>query len=101
MRAAKIFGLACLVAWGAPLNAEGGGSCPHCNRAYGNSDGSRSADYARSAYSSGLVRSSGLPRYYVVRDSLADRTLYSGRTVDEMAREAARDEFERLERRSA
>jgi hypothetical protein len=27
--------------------------------------------------------------------------LYSGRTVDEMAREAARDEFERLERRSA
>ena len=55
----------------------------------------------RSAYSNGLVRSSGLPRYYVVRDSLADRTLYSGRTVDEMAREAARDEFERLERRSA
>lgn len=44
-----------------------------------------------------LVRTIDVPRYYVYRDSsVLDRSLYD-RTVEDYARMAARDEFERLE----
>lgn len=98
MPAGKLYGLAglvCLLLVG--RDADAGGPC-HCRVCYHGFDGgNRAAPYERGLYNDGRARASGdLTRYYVVRDT-SSRSLSAGRTVDEIARDAARAEFERLD----
>jgi hypothetical protein len=95
MHFARLLGLSCVLGFAACSPVEAGWPFHHHgwhHSYYGGTSG-RSLDYDR-AYS----RTYDTSRFYVVRDaSLLDRSSLFDRTIEDHARSAARDEFERLE----